>query len=82
MSTGIDRVNPRWEMFLRAENTTMEEQSKRWPGGCMTGFICWIDERWAEWRAANAYPRHAPIGPREHDAFDRWLAAWVEAHHA
>jgi hypothetical protein len=56
----------------------MALDKERWPGGKMAGYILWIGERWAEWKAAHpelAPPRGSDwVLTREDQAmFDTWL---------
>ena len=72
--------NPRYLLFLRAENTTPEQEAERCPGGEMCGYILWTQARWQEWKAANGYAPHEGVDMRGHSAFDRWLESWVTLH--
>lgn len=75
----IERVfQPRFAAYARVHGRTPEAQiehdKEAWPGGVMTGFVLWNNERWREWRAANGY-RHDDILPSDaHERYDRWLA--------
>lgn len=82
MSSSIDPttvwVNPRYEAYARAVGRAADEQlrhdRRQWPGGSMAGFMLWIAERWAEWRAANDRLGSEPLSDADHAAFDDWLA--------
>lgn len=60
----------------------MEHDHKRWPGGCMTGFILWISEQWRAWKDAQPEKRRAMaarcggwiLSDEDHTDFDRMLA--------
>lgn len=49
--------NPHWLAYCRANGNTPDEQlghdRKKWPGGCMVGYILWINDRHAEFRQAH-----------------------------
>ena len=40
-------------------------------------FIEWMNERWAEWRAANKRKPDSFATPADHAAFDEWLPVRV-----
>jgi len=46
--------NPRYVLYAASQQRTPEMQirhdEQRWPGGCMTGFILWMNERKAEFK--------------------------------
>ena len=80
--------NPRFAAYARAHGRTPEEQSahdrQRFPGGSMAGFLTWNSARWEDWWRAEQEAGRAPrnvrrddaiIGAKEHDAYDRFLAA-------
>lgn len=73
---------PRYVAYARAHGRTPDEQlahdEDRWPGGCMTGFICWIGERWQEWRRENGISLDYPLSRKDHADFDQWLAVTSE----
>ena len=80
--------NPRYLLFAQAHGHTPEEQmvadDKAWPGGLMTGFICWMGERWREFCKAHEV-RHAEqaylkFGEETDGLFDRWLTERVGQH--
>lgn len=43
------QFQPRFVAYAKAHGrepqAQLDHDSKRWPGGCMCGFICWIGER-------------------------------------
>lgn len=71
--------NPRYLAYCRGEHpglgpdAALEADQGRWIGGCMTGFILWIGERWREWLKANpdAIPRF--LTDKNHKDFTQWL---------
>ena len=60
----------------------IEHVTKDWSGGCMTGFILWIGERWREWKLAQSPERQAAakrdgdwlLHTEDHASFDAMLA--------
>lgn len=64
------RWNPRYVAYARANGRTPDEQKALEPGNC--GFICWINERWAAYRAEHGLELRAPA---DHERFDAWLAS-------
>ena len=68
-------VNPRYVAYARAHDRTPEAQSEHdrrtWPGGCNTGFMLWIGERWAAYWAAHGMGRWEALSEADHEAFDR-----------
>lgn len=73
---------PRYVAYARAHGLSpdamLERDQEAWPGGCMAGFMLWIQERWREW--ASQRPGGMPdIKTEEHHRdFDAWLARLVE----
>lgn len=72
---------PRYLAYCRAHGTPdpdamLARDSERWPGGCMTGYILWINERWREWRASRGMPGTdlVPVTEQEHAEFTEWLS--------
>jgi len=74
-------LNPRYIRYATVHGNTPEEQMEkdkvRWPGGCMCGFILWIDQ------AMRAFL--APYGGNKLDLplkntpdFDEFLATYKE----
>lgn len=69
--------NPRYVLYAAHEGRTPEQQvahdDTRWPGGCMTGYICWIQEHAGKFR--RAHPEHCVGGGiANQDAFTKYLA--------
>jgi hypothetical protein len=51
---------------------------KRYPGGCMGGFIAWVQMMWRRWSAETGATR--PYDDIDHAAFDGWLTGmWALA---
>lgn len=46
----------------------------KWPGGCMTGFVLWVQARWWQWASATGRADLEALTPAEHDHFTGWLA--------
>lgn len=71
------RVNPRYLEYCKAHGLTpdgmMEADVQRYPGGKMTGYICWIGARWHEFCGIMRVSADYPMGEKEHTAFDAWL---------
>jgi hypothetical protein len=68
--------NPRYVIYAYAhDKRTPEEMGdfdrERYPGGCMTGFILWMDEQWAEFRKFFGCKREFQTGFQ--NEFDAWL---------
>ena len=70
--------NPRFVEYAAEQGRTPEEQTisdrEAFPGGCMTGFILWIGERWTEWAKLRGRNLAEPTTGSDHLDFDRWLA--------
>ena len=73
---------PRYIAYAQAHGKTPEEMLAKdgdlWPGGKMTGYITWINERWAEWDRGHAQNRGGFLREWirteiEHDEFTAWL---------
>jgi hypothetical protein len=78
-------TNPRYLAYCAAHGHTgdpegmLAEDSRRWPGGSMTGFILWTRGRWDQWLALNPGRSLDRLTDADHDAFDRYLAEAVSA---
>lgn len=62
--------NPRYVAYAVAHGQRNPEQmlADDWvtyPGGCMAGFMIWIDDRWDEFAAGNGWVRTSS-GSRDH----------------
>lgn len=68
--------NPRFVRYARAHKTTpgaiLALDQQIYPGGCMAGFINWIQTQWRTWEKETGHPE--PHGPADHAQFDAWLA--------
>jgi len=77
--------NPRYWLFARSQGHTPEEQmaadDRSWPGGLMTGFICWVGARWREFCRAHQVPNadqaYLKFGEQTDAMFDQWLGEQV-----
>ena len=73
--------NPRYVAYAQAHGNTPQEQqdadAARWPGGCMTGYILWIDERLREFRAERP-EAFCYGGLCDHDGFTDWLFVYSQ----
>jgi len=84
--TRVDRVQsdkkeamteyqPRYLAYCRAHGNTPDQQmqadAKAYPGGCMCGFILWINQKWAEW--FGIVGRKHVLSEDDHRQFDEWL---------
>lgn len=72
--------NPRYVAYARSHGLTPEAQAAAdaaaWPGGRNTGFMLWVRERWAEWRAANGRPLDGDrLSDADHASFDAMIGA-------
>lgn len=72
----IYAYQPRYVAYAHAQGMSPEEvgqrDRERYPGGCMIGYMGWINDRWREWEALTA--QRQPYSEADHDAFDAWLA--------
>lgn len=78
-TTDMSAWNPRFLLYCAAggeprPKLTLARDGKRWPGGRMTGFTLWIDDRWRAWYAATGFDPKRAKCDKEHAAFDAWLA--------
>jgi hypothetical protein len=52
----------------------LEHDKARWPGGCMVGFMEWIEQQWRAWRKARGVPAgQAIVLDSQHADFDSYL---------
>lgn len=75
----VEKWNPRYVIYARSLGLTPEAASERdekeYPGGCMIGFISWIQEGVSEFEelhgtsSANLYACAANLFPLEFDRF-------------
>lgn len=70
--------NPRYLVYCEAAGISdprlmLEADKERWKGGCMTGFILWIQDRWHCWRVLMGMTHDYPLGQEDHARFTAWL---------
>ena len=70
--------NPRYTIYAKLQGRTEEEQlvydREAWPGGCMWGFILWIDEMWHQFERSPAFDpgwQRMLSSRRQHDCNER-----------
>jgi hypothetical protein len=71
--------NPRYLAYCVAQGACSVEEMKvrdlaSYPGGMMTGYVCWLDAQWTEWRAERGVSPLASLSRDDHREFDAWLA--------
>ncbi len=70
-------MNPRYVAYCLAHSRTPDEMlavdRRAWPGGCMCGFMLWVQARWREWDIKCGNPRNHARTMEEHAEFDSWL---------
>jgi hypothetical protein len=73
------KMNPRFIAYAKSEGlapaAVLSLDAERFPGGKMTGFMLWIQGRWAAWRRLNGLARYEQLSEADHAAFDAWLEA-------
>lgn len=67
-------LNPRFAAYCRAHGFASHDEqdavdSRKYPGGKMCGFICWIGAAWTAFGA----PHNTRNFPEVSRAFDAWL---------
>ena len=75
-------LNPRYANWCRVNGNTPEQQQAadraKYPGACNLAFVEWNRERLRE--ASAAIPHAFFMGHlSDHDAYDAWLTAYVDA---
>ena len=69
--------NPRYTEYAKAHGKTEEEMlsqdKEQYPGGCMAGFVTWINDKWFKWRMLNNISKDFPLSTEHHEAFTNWL---------
>lgn len=69
-------MNLRYRAYAKARGLTTAQMMKHdrgaFPGGCMTGFILWIGERWREWERETEWSGEFKTED-DHRAFNNWL---------
>lgn len=78
MSVTVPTYQPRYLAYCQAHGMTPEamdaHDEERFPGGCMTGYILWIGDRWAEWAKVNGRKDQQRTAA-DHASFDAWLSS-------
>lgn len=73
------KFQPRYVAYAKTNDREPDEQLEHdrvaFPGGCMAGYIVWINGRWAAWDEKNGYKRGHIRLVNEHEAFTDWLFA-------
>ena len=71
--------NPRFVAYSKAHGKTpaamLRHDKRKWPGGCMVGFMHWIQDRWAEWDAAHGRRQCDYHSLEDHTDFDKSIGA-------
>jgi len=75
----VEDLNPRYVLYAYPlpPDVRMAKDQEEWPGGCMTGFLGWINRRWNEFDQVMGWSGHDPEA-RSDEAmfwFDLWLLA-------
>ena len=69
--------NPRYTEYAKAHGKTEEEMlsqdKEQYPGGCMAGFVTWINDKWFKWRMLNNISKDFPLSTEHHEAFTNRL---------
>ncbi len=81
--TGFADTQSRYVAYAKLHGATstegmLETDRKRWPGGTMGGYICWIGDAWKAWCQANGTDMDDPKTQAVHDLFDKWLPDFQE----
>ena len=79
--------NPRFIAYAKAHGNTPEGQLEadrvQFPGGCMCGFLLWMNQQWGEFCKLHGVsnPDHAylKLGAECGRIFDAWLESHVIA---
>lgn len=80
-------INPRFWLYAKSRGRTVPGQilvdKRRWPGGCMTGFILWMGEQWRAFcalgKVRNPDDARLKYGADKADRmFDQWLCRRVQ----
>jgi hypothetical protein len=79
---------PRYAEYCRAHNRApsrmLEDDTARWPGGKMTGFILWLGARLQAYCEQRGWKRTASgsndhiWSEQDHADFEAWLKQWVD----
>ena len=75
-----ENYQPRYLAYCKAHGRKPEEQMEhdreQWPGGIMCGFILWMSQKFAEWRAvAPPCPVYARMTGEDAKGFDKFIGA-------
>ena len=72
----MSTYQPRYVAYAIAHEKIPEDMlafdKERYPGGCMTGFMLWIQNKWRVWAKLTGTDLEF-LGEKEHEAFDIWL---------
>jgi hypothetical protein len=76
--TATKAWNPRYLAYCRSQGEADPEammalDAQRFPGGCMSGFCCWIQDKWREFDAQKGYGSRHVRTNADHAEFDAWL---------
>jgi hypothetical protein len=71
--------NPRFLAYCRSQGEADPKamialDTQRFPGGCMTGFTCWMRGKWREFDKMKGYGIFHVRTDVDHAEFDVWLA--------
>lgn len=71
--------SPRFTAYAKSLGVSAEEalaaDTKRYPGGKMTGFILWISAKWQAWDVLHKHDGNHARSAEEHGRFDAWIGA-------
>lgn len=84
MTEGIATWNPRYTLYAKLHGKSEEDMIKldreRYPGGCMTGFMAWVQHHLLEYRDAHPEQHVHDVDRRpmygafvDHEHVDAWL---------
>jgi hypothetical protein len=73
----VAKINPRYLAYCRAHGNAYKEQlakdTETFPGGKMTGFVLWLQQKWREFRDEKHPDIHMDFVKLKHGEFDKWL---------
>jgi len=79
----ITSWNIRYSLYCLSNGHSEEEQLEidrgEWPGGCMCGYIIWINGKWSEFRKNKGYKVDRFMSGSDHKEFDSWLEDKVKS---
>lgn len=86
MTRALTEWNRRYIAYATAHGMTpeamLENDREKWPGGCMAGYILWINKAWEDFTRLQGF-RHREevlLGLDDpHRKFDAWLLQWAQA---